>query len=176
MYDDTRFSNRFVEVMVMLYQAKDAFFKAFNTELEEIGLNYAQAFVLTALRMSNRPLTVSEISYFLFRETHSTSELVRRMEECGYLEKTLSVDDKRCVSIRLTPKGIEYVDEVARRILSLCERLFSSLSYEQLEQFNRYLRIVRNQAVQEIGTGIIELPPHMSMHKLNEWLSMMQYL
>ena len=174
MYDGTLSPNPFMEITAILYQARDAFFKAFNTELEEIGLNYTQVFVLTALRISSRPLAVSEIAHFLFREAHTISELVARMEKCGYLERAPYGDDRRYARIQLTSKGIESVDEAGRRITLLCKRLFSSFPPEELEQFNKYLRSVRNQAMQEVGMEIIELPPHISMDRLDKWISQAQ--
>ncbi len=174
MYDDTGFSNPFAEMMAMLHEAKIAFFKAFSTALEDTGLNYTQVFVLAALRISDRPLAVSEIAHFLSIEAHTASELVARMEKKGYLEKTTSTDDKRYVRIRLSAKGIESADEAGRRILLLCKRISSSFPPEQLEQFNKCLRSLRNLSMQEVGMEIMEVPAYLSVHRINKWVSQTQ--
>ena len=173
MYDDTRFASPIVETMVVFLQAKDAVVKALNEELEEIGVSYTQAYVLVALKMSDKPLTISEIAHFLFRELHSTSGLIARMEKYGYIERIPAPDDKRCIQIQLTSKGLESADEVAKRTLPLYSRVLSQLSDKQLRQFTRYLRTLRNQSIKQIGFQIKGLPPYISMEKLNEWLSVL---
>ena len=174
MYDDRRFASPIVETMVVFHQAKDAVVKALNEELEEIGVSYTQAYVLVALKMSDKPLTVSEIAHFLFRELHSTSGLIARMEKYGYIERIPAPDDKRCIQVQLTSKGIECADEVAKRTLDLYDRLLSMLSDEQLRQFKKCLRGLRNQAMNDLGFQVTGLPRHISMQKLNEWLSLIR--
>jgi len=172
-YDDTRFASPIVENMVIFHQTSDAVVKVLSAELAQIGLSYTQASVLVALRMSNKPLTVSEIARFLFRELHSTSGLITRMEKYGYIERIPAPYDKRCIQIQLTSKGTESADKVAKRIVPLYSRVLSQLSDKQLRQFTRYLRTLRNQSIKQIGFQIKGLPPYISMEKLNEWLSVL---
>lgn len=58
------------------------------------------------------PLTVGQIRDYLYVSDSSASELVARLEEKGYVQRTRSHQDNRVVVVSLTEQGKEIADRV----------------------------------------------------------------
>ena len=58
------------------------------------------------------PLTIGQICEYLFISGSSTSELVSRLQEAGYLMRRRSTKDSRVVYVELTPKGRKIAEQL----------------------------------------------------------------
>ena len=58
------------------------------------------------------PLTVGQVRDYLYVSDSSASELVARLEEKGYVQRTRSHRDNRVVVVSLTKQGKEIADRV----------------------------------------------------------------
>jgi DNA-binding MarR family transcriptional regulator len=93
--------------------------------------------------------TPSELARRLFREPHSVSELVDRMEKAGLVRRVSDLAKRNLVRIELTDKGRDIYEQ------SLAEepvhRIMDSLSDEEHAQLRAILGKLWDEAVKELG-------------------------
>jgi DNA-binding MarR family transcriptional regulator len=92
--------------------------------------------------------TPAEISRGLFREPHSISEILGRMEKQGLLRRTKDTGRRNLVKAELTDKGREAYTRSAKR--ESIHKIMSVLSREEHQQLELYLRRIRDRALQLI--------------------------
>jgi DNA-binding MarR family transcriptional regulator len=136
------------ELAVLLAQAREAMMKARQKELAPYNLSPRQSAVLLYLQATNGKATPSEISRGLFRESHSISEILGRMEKQGLVRKVKDLDRKNMVRIELTEKGQEACNRSEK--LSSIKKIFSTLSSEERQQLRFYLERLRDRALRLI--------------------------
>jgi len=88
------------------------------------------------------PLTISQISEYLFISTSSASELVSRMEEAGYMSRRRSQEDSRVVYVELTPKGTQLADTTPTGGIPLLRERIKGLHQEQLNKIDEALTLL----------------------------------
>lgn len=75
-----------------------------------------------------------DIQYILDIKSGSLSEIVRKMESDGLIERNKHASDKRNIIIRITEKGIDTASENIERLKAQEEVLFDALSEEEQQQ------------------------------------------
>ena len=80
--------DRHFKLWVLLYQAKDATYKARSNELSPLGLSPMAATVLYIVQAIGERATPAEISRWMFREAHSVCGLLDRIKEKGLVRRT----------------------------------------------------------------------------------------
>jgi len=100
--------------------------------------------ILLILSVSKVPLSPGEISSYVFREKHTVSALLTRMQRAGYVKKVRSKKDQRVVKIQIQPKGREVLNRSVPVIFGLTRDLlktrFSKKEVKQLDQLLKALR------------------------------------
>ena len=134
---------------VLLGQVCDATRRARDNELREFGISAIQAAVLFIVQAVKGPATPAEISRWLFREPHTVSGLLERMEKQGLVKKVKDLERKNMVRVVITEKGEEAYQRSKK--LESIRAILSSLSAEQRDDFKSYLEILRNKALGELG-------------------------
>ena len=104
------------ELWVLLHQTKDAVYKARDKELMELGISPIMAAVLVIVEAIDGPATPAEISRWLFRESHTVSGLLQRMEDgegrAGEKNEGLGEEESgKSDSNGKGPAGPEYLNE-----------------------------------------------------------------
>jgi len=136
-------------VWMELRLARDAVHKARERELKGLAdISVIEAGVLFYVQVLGIKANLSEIGRWLFRDRHSMSALITRMEKKGLLKKSSKLTRGNMVSIELTEKGTQAFDE-ARKI-GVIRRIISSLSKKEREQLSKCLRKMRNRAMKEL--------------------------
>lgn len=79
------------------------------------------------------PLTIGQITQYLFLSASSASELVSRMEEAGYVTRRRSTEDSRVVFVELTPEGRKLGDETPLGGIPLLRERIKTLSHDRIE-------------------------------------------
>ncbi len=149
----------FLSSWVLMGQAFDASYKATEIELGRYDTTMAQFHILMLLDSSKVPMTPGEISNYVFRERHSISALLTRMQKAGYVKKVRSKKDQRVVKVRIAPKGKELLDKVKPVGLGQARGLLASCyTEEELHDLNRHLKKIRDSALQALGRKV-EAPP-----------------
>ena len=130
---------------VLLHQAKDAVFKARQKELSQYGISAMEAAALFIIQAIGDKATPAEISRWIFREHHTVTALLTRMEKKGLIAKCKDSDRKNLWRIGLTEKGQNaYRQSVKRESIHTA---MSPLSENERERLESYLKKVRDQAL-----------------------------
>ena len=133
---------------ILLAQARDAILNARRKELHQYNISASRGAVLFAIQAIGEEATPAEIARWLFREPHSISELLSRMERDGLVRRVKDLCRKNLVRIVLTEKGLEVYYKSTKREL-VCE-IMSSLSEEERQQLKSSLQTLRDKALKEL--------------------------
>ncbi len=104
-----------------------------------VGLEPQQHQLLLALKglPEGRTATVSELAERLQIQHHSTVELINRMVEKNFLERSRDESDQRKVIIHLTPRG----EEVLRNLSLLHSTELRSSGPELVHALNKVINV-----------------------------------
>ncbi len=97
------------------------------------------------------PLTISQIGEYLFISASSTSELVSRMEEGGYVARRRSREDSRVVYVELTAKGEQLAEATPTGGIPLLRERIKMLGRDELDKIDEALTSL---------IQVMEIDPH----------------
>lgn len=136
---------------LLLAQTRRAMFRARSERLFKFGISSRQAATMFMIVTLGEKATPSELARCLFREPHSVSELVDRMEKAGLVKRVSDLAKRNLVRIELTGKGRDiYEHSVSEEPV---HRIMASLSNEEHEQLRAILGKLWDEAVKELGMG-----------------------
>jgi len=142
-----------------LRQACEVLGKYTSLELELFQTSVIQLDILMILNASKASMTPSEIASLVFRELHSVSGLLTRMEKAGYIKKSRSREDQRRISVTIQPKGRDLLQRIQESGFARGAGILkSALSDGELSEFDRLLRLVRDASLREIALSSTPLP------------------
>ena len=139
------------KLWVLLSQAEHAVSKAVEKELSHYNITTVQAAVLFIIQAIGNEATPAEISRWLFRESHSVSGLLSRMEKEGLVRKVKDLDRKNMVRVTLTEKGQQVYRQSNKR--GSIRKIMSCLSEEEHQQLTSCLERLRNKALKELSVN-----------------------
>ncbi len=116
-----------------LYAASRLITRAYQNDLDAIGITYPQYLVLMLL-WEFEELTVNEIGEKLILNTNTVTPLLKRMECQDLLLRVQSKSDHRKVNITLTDKGKNMQETAAEIPHRLVNKFNSSGNQLELEQ------------------------------------------
>ncbi|MFC2019368.1 MarR family winged helix-turn-helix transcriptional regulator [Chloroflexota bacterium] len=134
---------------LLMLRTKEVIHRAREKELSKVGVSPIEAGVMYTVESMDKPATPAEISRWLFREPHSVSGLLNRMQNEGLIKKTKNLDRKNLVRVTLTEKGQQAFELSLKRVV--VNQIFSALSEEQKEQLKAILQVLLDAAVSELG-------------------------
>lgn len=136
-------------LLKLINHTGEAVFKVRKKELEKYGLSPRQTAVLFAIKNVSDKATSAEIARFLFREHHTVSGILNRMEKDGLVRKVKDPDRKGVTRIVLTDKGEQAYRESSKR--DALHEIASSISEEEQEQLSLSLNKIRDAAFMKLG-------------------------
>jgi DNA-binding MarR family transcriptional regulator len=89
--------------------------------------------------LESGPSTIGQIQGYLHKSASTTSTLVARLEEQGYLSRTRSREDNRVVIVELTRSGRDTAEHTPLGGLPLLRHQLRQLPPERLDQIDRAL-------------------------------------
>ncbi len=141
-------ADRDYELWVLLSQVRDAMFKARENELSTVGITLMQAAALFIIKAIDGPAIPAEIARWLYREHHTVSALLNRMEKDGLVRKKRGSPRKNTISVELTKKGEEaYIH--SRELVSI-HNIMSGLADVEKDNFRGQLEQLRKRALMEL--------------------------
>jgi DNA-binding MarR family transcriptional regulator len=141
-------SDEYFILWVMIAQTKDALLKARQRDYARFDISNERRAVLWSIQNNGGQSTPVEIARQLFRELHSVTEMLKRMEQEGLIKRYKGSGKSR-VDVRLTGKGLEVFNQSLYNETD--KKIFSVLSKKQRERLALYLWKIRNQALKELG-------------------------
>jgi DNA-binding MarR family transcriptional regulator len=130
------------------------FIRAYNkwhanikNELKAVGITHPQFVVMTVLSylsQTNEFVTQASIAKMADMDVMSVSQIIRGLEEKGFLTRTTNPKDTRANAVRLLAKGkkaieralplVEKIDEDFFSVLSKDEKLFRDLLHKLIKE------------------------------------------
>ena len=144
-------TDRDYELLVLLHQTCDAMLRARGNDLKQIGISRRQAAVLFIVKAVTVAATPAEVSRWLFREPHTVSELLNRMEKHGLVRKIKNLERKNMIRIVITEKGEQAYQR--SREMKVIRKILSCVSPKERDNLRTYLKRLRDKALGEIGVG-----------------------
>lgn len=143
---------------VLFSQTRDAIAKAWERELQTLDISERHAQMLFIIKLIGRNATPAKVARWVFREPHTISEILNRMEKQGLIRKVNDLDRKNQVRIEITEKGeAEYQRSFIPRSIP---EILCVLPEEERKQFVGLLMKLREAAVERIGPRYeVPLPP-----------------
>ena len=127
--DGGRKLGRLMKVISSAYDATK------NALLDQYDLTSRQVDLLGFLREhDNHEATQKELTEYLHTSYATTSGVIKRLVEKGFVERVTSKDDRRANVIRLADDAVPVVDECVRKFRSMDALLMAGLSDEDQER------------------------------------------
>jgi len=161
-----------LKTWVRLRQASEAMERVLGAGLDEHDATLAQIDVLGVLSASKVLLRPGTIGSYTFRQQHSVSAQLGRMRKAGLITKTRGKEDERAVTVKITPKGKERLEQTREAGLGQARKLLkAALSDEEIKQLDGLLKKVRDQALQRLGTKAERLPDSLDVSRFEAKLT-----
>ncbi|MBL8265221.1 MarR family winged helix-turn-helix transcriptional regulator [Steroidobacter sp.] len=100
--------------------------------------------VMAALEREPDGLTMSQLSAALLVSNGNVTGIVNRLIEELLVVRTLESDDRRVATVRLTRKGRDVFQRMARGHEKWIDKMFAGLTEQQMEQLMKLLASVRH--------------------------------
>lgn len=106
------------------------------------GIGRPEFDVLATLRRSGAPYQLSPgaLAASMMLSSGGTTARLDRLEQAGLVARAPDPHDRRGVLVRLTPRGVEVVDEAVTAGLAQQQRLLAHLTPARQRQLNALLR------------------------------------
>ncbi len=114
--------------------------------LETIQMHVGQEVILTRLWI-NEGLTHSELAEQLFVSAPTITNMLKRMEKTGFIERCQDSEDQRVSRVYLTDAGREIRGSVEALWLEIDEQAFAGFSTDEQMFFRRLLMQVQDNLV-----------------------------
>jgi len=130
-------------------QVRTVMLRARQMEVSRYGITASQASVLFVVNALGDKAMPAEISRWLFRQSHSVSGTLNRMEKQGLVRRVKDLGKKNLVRVVLTEKGREVYGNCTKR--EAMHRIMPSLSGEQRQQLIACLENLRDATLKYLG-------------------------
>lgn len=100
--------------------------------------------VMAALHRRPDGLTMTELSRTLLISNGNATTVVNRLVKDGLVARIHSEEDRRRITVTLTPKGLTTFETLASEHRALVDQLFSEMSAEDLDAMRGILRRLRS--------------------------------
>lgn len=107
----------------------------------------SQWLTLWLLFLSDRPLTLTEISRAMPIESHSVGALLDKLAERDLIKRRRSKNDRRTVFIHITEKGYHLLRDVSPDVSSFLNNVIGTLSKSDRASLRRISKKVRNNVL-----------------------------
>ncbi len=133
---------------VFMARTRDAIFRNRVKELQKHNLSVRQASVLIVLEELDEKATPAEVSKWVFREPHSVSDFLKRMERDGLIKRIKDLARKNMIRIEITDKGREAVHNAKK--IEPVHKIMAVLSNEEHRQLMVIMQKLWDKALEEL--------------------------
>ena len=130
----------------LLHQVRGRLVAAIDTELEPLGITWAQWGTL--LKIANgRANTASELSRSMAGDTGSVTRMLGRLEQKGLIRRERSSEDRRVVQLSLTEAGLKLYPKLPPIAVKVLNHHLRGFNRDELETMKDFLhRMLANSA------------------------------
>jgi DNA-binding MarR family transcriptional regulator len=113
--------------------------------------------VMAALRRTDEPLTMTELSRRLLVSNGNTTTVVDRLEHDGLVVRTPSSSDRRVVHVALTEAGRRHFDRLAVEHEARVDSLFAGASSSDLDELDELLqRLTQRSTMRKVAARDVD--------------------
>jgi DNA-binding MarR family transcriptional regulator len=141
-------SDEYFMLWVLIAQTKDAILRARELEYARYGISNERRAILTIIENSGGRATPVDIARDLFRELHSVTEMLIRMEKDGLVARHRGTGRSR-VEVSLTEKGLDVFHQSLNSETDA--KIFTALTKKQRERLSQYLWRLRSRTLEHLG-------------------------
>ena len=121
-----------------------------NLHLARFGLNSSSWFALIMLySTADNAINPCDLSYAMVSSRTNITRLADELVEKGWVERSMSGEDRRKIILSLTPSGRELVQAVLPHQWDHYKEMWSAFEPAELEQFEYLLRKLLSKVDQE---------------------------
>lgn len=153
---DLSFRDPDLNLAYLLQHTADVWWKAIELKFYDNRISLQQWRLLNVLKYHKGSITPAEISRCLFRKSQTVTSEINDLVEKGYVEKTVDPINKKRVRIQMTESGHRVFQENEDWIAVTRKELSSCFSPDELEQFQDYLKKLRDWILDIIGVDLLE--------------------
>jgi DNA-binding MarR family transcriptional regulator len=146
--DQLRGPDEYFKLWILIAQNRDAILRARERDYARYGISNERRAVLYAIQNNGGRSTPVEIARGLFRELHSITEMLNRMEKDGLIARHRGSGRSK-VEVELTEKGLDIFRQSLHNRTD--ERIFSVLTKTERERLAATLFKVRSSVLQDLG-------------------------
>jgi DNA-binding MarR family transcriptional regulator len=133
---------------ILIAQTRDGLLRARERDYARYGISNERRAVLYIIQNNGGRATPVEIARDLFRELHSVTEMLKRMEKDGLILRCKGSGRSR-VEVELTDEGRDVFNQSLRNETD--KRIFSVLTPKERERLASSLWKVRRKVLQDLG-------------------------
>lgn len=145
---------------VLLAQVADAYSRVREREYAYYGINNERRAILYIIASNGGRANPADIAREIFRELHSVTGLLQRMEQDGLVERHKGSGRSK-IEVRLTKAGRDVLIRSADSEID--KRVFSVLTKAERERLSRYLWKIRGRLLKDLGVPEWQL--NLSLHR-----------
>lgn len=146
--DQVPLADEYFMLWVLIAQNRDAILRARERDYARFGISNERRAVLFLIQNNGGRATPVEIARDLFRELHSVTEMLTRMEKDGLIERHKSSGRSK-VEVTLTEKGLDVFSQSLHNETD--KRIFSALTPAERQRLASYLWKLRRKVLQDLG-------------------------
>lgn len=141
-------SDEFFMLWVLLTQTRDAILRARELEYARYGISNERRAILAIIQKNGGRSAPVDIARDLFRELHSVTEMLVRMEKDGLVTRHKGSGRSR-VEVSLTEQGLDVFRQSLHNDAD--RRIFTALTKKQRERLTTYLWRLRGRTMEHLG-------------------------
>jgi DNA-binding MarR family transcriptional regulator len=156
--DVERITDQSFYLWVLVAQTRDAMLRAREKDNARFGITDERATILYIIDARGGHATTVEIARDFFRELHSITAMLKRMESAGLISRHDGPGRSK-FEVRLTEEGRAVLERARQNEAD--ERVMSVLTKRERERLSSLLGKVRSRALEDLGIREWELhlPP-----------------
>ncbi len=113
------------------------------------GITTQQAVVLEIVYLAKR-ITVGEIAIEMNISSSAVSQLIAKLEKNKYIKREINLQNRREIYITLDENGLEYFSKQVYVEQQIADKIYSKLSSEELDEFERIVDKLRRIVMKEL--------------------------
>jgi len=125
--------------------------KALDDALSPLGLN-ATRFRALSIVQRLQPCTMGELSFFSTVDRTTMTRVVDQLTEQKLVERETPPDDRRKVTLKLTPSGLSLYQQGAGVVEKVNRVVYAGVDLEHLQRLTETLRTILSTVIEDSKT------------------------
>lgn len=135
----------------LLNHAYSVSYRLSEHRLRPLGISPVQFRAVSLTRLLPPPVTPSVLALHLALDSRTVSDLVSRLEQCGWVRRVRDLPDRRAVRLELTSEGEAILTDAWGTAIAATEEVWSAVAPEEVKPVLRVLRRVRDACLEKLG-------------------------